>query len=243
MLNGIKEKMITKLLCGLMLVSITLSFSGGILSVSLPSPKSKPVAPVAKKTAKPLNIRKEEEVNVNQTITANQGVKKSDWDGANPMGNTVIKSETNLSYSSATNVLKTNKPVANSRWQADAPKSGANSNVDLYLLARVIYAESRGEPFQGQVGVGAVLLNRLKDSRFPKSLSQIVFKQGEFCTVRDGQIWKTPSQEAIKAARLAAAGWDPTGGALYFYNPAKTTSRWIWSRPVVNKIGNHIFAI
>jgi spore germination cell wall hydrolase CwlJ-like protein len=243
MLNGIKEKMITKLLCGLMLASITLSFSGGILSMSLPNPKSKPVAPVAKKAAKPFNIRKKEAVNVNQAIAANQGVRKSDWNGANPVGNTVAKSEMNLSYSDATNGLKANKPVANNRWQADAPKPGTNSHVDLYLLARVIYAESRGEPLQGQVGVGAVLLNRLKDSRFPKSLAQIVFKQGEFCTVRDGQIWKTPSQEAIKAARLAAAGWDPTGGALYFYNPAKTTSRWIWSRTVVNKIGNHIFAI
>lgn len=212
--------------------------------MSLPNPKSKPIEPVAKKTVKPLNIRKKEAVNVNQTITANQGVKKSDWDGTNPVGNnTMTKSETNLNFSATTKVLKTNKPVANSHKQADTPKPGPNSHVDLYLLARVIYAESRGEPLQGQVGVGAVLLNRLKDSRFPKSLSQIVFKQGEFCTVRDGQIWKTPSQEAIKAARLAVAGWDPTGGALYFYNPAKTTSRWIWSRPIVNKIGNHIFAI
>ncbi len=116
------------------------------------------------------------------------------------------------------------------------------SPADLQLLARVIYAESRGEPFEGQVAVGAVLLNRLNDSRFPRTLSQIIFKQGEFCTVRDGQIWNTPNQEAIKAAKLAVAGWDPTGGAVYFYNPAKTTSRWIWSRVVTNKIGNHIFA-
>lgn len=222
MLNGIKENIISKLICGLMLVSIGLSYSGGILGMSLPNPRSKPVKFTAKKSTKPSNTQKKEGVNVNQVITANKEVKKSDWEETNPVWN---------------------KPVANSRGQADAQKPGPNSNVDLYLLARVIYAESRGEPLRGQVGVGAVLLNRLKDSRFPKSLSQIIFKQGEFCTVRDGQIWKTPSREAIKAARLAAAGWDPTGGALYFYNPAKTTSRWIWSRPVVNKIGNHIFAI
>lgn len=240
MLNGIKKKLISKLLCGLMLVSITLSFSGGILGKPLPSRKSKPVEPAAKKTAEPLNVRKKEAVNI-KAATANQGVK-TDRNETNPVGNTVAEPGTNLSYSAA-NDLKTNKTVANNQGQANAAKPGANSNIDLYLLARVIYAESRGEPFQGQVGVGAVLLNRLKDSRFPKSLSQIVFQQGEFCTVRDGQIWKTPNREAIKAARLAAAGWDPTGGALYFYNPAKTTSRWIWSRPVVNKIGNHVFAI
>lgn len=114
--------------------------------------------------------------------------------------------------------------------------------VDINLLARVIHAEARGEPLEGQVAVGAVLLNRLHDPRFPKSLEQIVFKKGEFCTVRDGQVWLTPDNEARRAARLAVRGWDPTDGALYFYNPAKTTSRWIWQRPVYNRIGNHVFA-
>lgn len=123
--------------------------------------------------------------------------------------------------------------------KAQTPK---NPGVDIYLLARVIYAEARGEPFEGQVAVGAVLMNRLKNPRFPDSLQQIIFKRGEFCTVRDGQIWMKPNAQAIKAARLAASGWDPTGGAHYFYNPAKTTSRWIWSRPVTNRIGQHIFA-
>lgn len=117
------------------------------------------------------------------------------------------------------------------------------SKVDVYLLARVIHAEARGESLEGQVAIGAVLLNRLKDPRFPKSLSQIVFKPGEFCTVRDGQVWLTPNDESIHAAKLAVAGWDPSGGALYFYNPAKTTSSWIWSRSVTNRIGHHIFAL
>ncbi len=124
-------------------------------------------------------------------------------------------------------------PKENRKWQ---------SQVNLYLLARVIHAEARGEPFTGKVAVGAVLLNRISHQRFPNSLESIIFKPGEFCTVRDGQIWLTPDAEAIRAARLAVAGWDPSGGALYFYNPAQTTSKWIWSRPVVNKIGRHVFA-
>lgn len=115
-------------------------------------------------------------------------------------------------------------------------------NANLNLLARVIYAEARGEPLEGQVAVGAVLLNRLKSPRFPNNLWGIIFKKGEFCTVRDGQIWMNPNAQAYRAARLALSGWDPTHGALYFYNPAKTTSKWIWSRPVTTRIGSHIFA-
>lgn len=247
MLNSIKKNILSKFICGIMLASITLSFSGGILGLSPHNmTKSKPVKSVAGISSKPSNIRKQEMAKTNQTIAANKGIKKADREETGPTRDTWTNSETKNSYYSAvTNGLTTSKPATNYTGQtrAQQPKPKPNSNVDLYLLARVIYAESRGEPLQGQVGVGAVLLNRLKDSRFPKSLPQIIFKQGEFCTVRDGQIWKTPNEEAIKAARLAAAGWDPTGGALYFYNPAKTTSRWIWSRPVVNRIGNHIFAI
>lgn len=112
----------------------------------------------------------------------------------------------------------------------------------LEILARVIYAESRGEPFSGQVAVGAVILNRLRNPAFPSTIEGIVYKRGEFCTVRDGQINLRPDAEAFRAAELAVKGWDPSGGALYFYNPAKTTSRWIWSRQVTVKIGRHVFA-
>jgi len=118
----------------------------------------------------------------------------------------------------------------------------STQNANLNLLARVIYAEARGEPLEGQVAVGAVLLNRLKSPRFPNNLWGIIFKKGEFCTVRDGQIWMDPNAQAYRAARLALSGWDPTHGALYFYNPAKTTSKWIWSRPVTRQIGSHVFA-
>ncbi|NLW47404.1 MAG: spore cortex-lytic enzyme [Firmicutes bacterium] len=243
MLNGIRENILSKFICGLVLVSVTLSYFVGILRLSSPNLDRKPVKSITKKLTKPSNTQKKEGVNLNPGITTNKEVNNSDWEETNPVWHNVTKSEPNTNYSAVTNDPKTNKPVANSLGQTEVQKPGPQSEVDLYLLARVIYAESRGEPIQGQVAVGAVLLNRLKDKRFPKNLSQIIFKKGEFCTVRDGQIWKTPDQEAIKAARLAVAGWDPTDGALYFYNPAKTTSRWIWSRPVVNKIGNHIFAI
>ena len=120
--------------------------------------------------------------------------------------------------------------------------TNSTQNANLNLLARVIYAEARGEPLEGQVAVGAVLLNRLESPRFPNNLWGIIFKKGEFCTVRDGQVWMNPNAQAYKAARLALSGWDPTHGALYFYNPAKTTSKWIWSRPVTTQIGSHIFA-
>ncbi|NLM37721.1 MAG: hypothetical protein GX202_06310 [Firmicutes bacterium] len=115
--------------------------------------------------------------------------------------------------------------------------------IDLDLLARVIYAEARGEPLEGQVAVGAVLINRVRNPRFPNDLWSIVFKKGEFCTVRDGQVWLQPNATAYRAARLAKAGWDPTNGALYFYNPSKTTSKWIWSRTVTARIGRHVFAV
>lgn len=123
------------------------------------------------------------------------------------------------------------------------PHTVSISQGDIWLLAQVIHAESRGESLQGQVAIGAVLLNRVRDSRFPNSLASVVYEPGAFCTVTDGQIYLTPDATALEAARLAASGWDPTGGALYFYNPARTTSRWIYSRPVINHIGRHVFAI
>lgn len=123
------------------------------------------------------------------------------------------------------------------------PRSASgDQNVNLTLLARIIHAEARGEPIEGQVAVGAVLLNRIRNPRFPNDLWSNIFKRGEFCTVRDGQIWLEPDAAAYRAARLALNGWDPTYGALYFYNPARTTSRWIWSRPVTTRIGRHVFA-
>ena len=112
---------------------------------------------------------------------------------------------------------------------------------DVYLLAQCIYSESRGEPYKGQVAVGAVVLNRVKSSAFPNSISGVVYQKGAFSAVDDGQINLTPNDTALKAARDAMNGWDPTGGCLYYYNPAKTSNRWIRSRPIVVRIGSHVF--
>jgi spore germination cell wall hydrolase CwlJ-like protein len=116
------------------------------------------------------------------------------------------------------------------------------SDAQYQILVRVIHAEAGGEPLKGQVAVAAVLLNRIRSGRFPKSISANVFRRGEFESVSNGYIWSEPTLSAHKAARLALQGWDPTFGALYFYNPAKTYSRWIWSRPIYTRIGNHYFA-
>lgn len=113
---------------------------------------------------------------------------------------------------------------------------------DAELLARVIHAEARGEPFLGQVAVGAVIINRSRDPRFPSTVKGVVFQNGALCTVRDGQILLKPDRRAYKAAVLALAGVDPSGGAIYFYNPDKATSTWIRRRPTRTQIGRHRFA-
>lgn len=113
---------------------------------------------------------------------------------------------------------------------------------ELPLLARIIHAEAGGESLKGQVAVGAVLLNRIKSGSFPQSLKANIFRPGEFESVANGYIWSNPSASSYKAARLALRGWDPTYGALYFFNPAKTRSSWIWGRPIHTVIGQHNFA-
>jgi N-acetylmuramoyl-L-alanine amidase len=118
---------------------------------------------------------------------------------------------------------------------------GGARGGDLNLLARLISAEARGEPYEGQVAVGAVVLNRVKSSAFPNSISGVIYQKGAFSAVDDGQINLTPNDSALKAAKDAMNGWDPTGGCLYYYNPDKTSNRWIRSRPVVLRIGSHVF--
>lgn len=128
---------------------------------------------------------------------------------------------------------------------ASTPSGGLNgySSAELYLLARTIYAEGRGEPYSGQVAIGAVVLNRVRDGAFPNTVSGVVYQKHAFTAVTDGQINLTPDDTAMKAARDAVNGWDPTGGALYYYNPAVATSQWIFSRPTVTVIGKHVFAM
>ncbi|MEZ0537376.1 spore cortex-lytic enzyme [Caldicellulosiruptoraceae bacterium PP1] len=122
------------------------------------------------------------------------------------------------------------------------PYSKTSYSSDLNLLAHLIYGEARGEPYIGQVAIGAVVLNRVESPLFPNSIAGVIYQPGAFTAVSDGQINLPPNQSAINAARDALNGWDPTGGALYYYNPAKTTNKWIWSRPILTVIGDHIFA-
>ena len=120
--------------------------------------------------------------------------------------------------------------------------SGSSSNSsDLNLLARLIYGEARGEPYAGQVAVGAVVLNRVKNSSFPNTISGVIYQSGAFDVVKDGQINLSPDSTAKKAAQDALNGWDPTYGAIYYFNPSTATNKWIWSRPMTVTIGKHRF--
>lgn len=122
--------------------------------------------------------------------------------------------------------------------------SSASGNMDsnLYLLARIISAEARGEPYEGQVAVGAVVLNRVEHPSFPNSIAGVIYQNGAFTAIVDGQFDEPISSQSYRAARDALNGWDPSGGAIYYYNPAKTTNTWIYSREVIKTIGNHVFA-
>ena len=119
--------------------------------------------------------------------------------------------------------------------------STGKSENDVALLARLISAEARGEPYSGQVAVGAVVLNRIKHPSFPSTLSGVIYQKGAFSCLEDGQFYKPVSDSAYRAARDALNGWDPSGGAIYYFNPSTATSRWIWSRPVIVVIGSHRF--
>jgi len=121
--------------------------------------------------------------------------------------------------------------------------SNSNSTSDVQLLARAINGEARGEPYEGQVAVGAVILNRVKSPKFPNTIAGVIYEPGAFTAVSDGQINVAISEGStvVKAARDALNGWDPSGGAIYYFNPATATNKWIWSRPLIKTIGKHRF--
>ena len=119
--------------------------------------------------------------------------------------------------------------------------SGGVSGSQVDLLARLISAEARGEPYSGQVAVGAVVLNRIKHPSFPNTLSGVIYQSGAFTCLDDGQFDEPVAQSAYAAARDAMNGYDPTGGAIYYFNPVTATSKWIWSRPLIVQIGKHRF--
>ncbi|MBO4323257.1 MAG: spore cortex-lytic enzyme [Clostridia bacterium] len=126
---------------------------------------------------------------------------------------------------------------------ATSSSSGSYSSSDTNLLARLIYAEARGESYTGQVAVGAVVLNRVKSASFPNTISGVIYQPYAFTCVSDGQINMSPNSTALAAARDAMNGWDPSYGSLYYYNPSVATSGWIFSRKTVVTIGNHVFAL
>jgi len=117
------------------------------------------------------------------------------------------------------------------------------SENEIKIMANAVYGESRGEPFEGQVAVAAVILNRVKSPSFPNTPSGVIFQPGAFTAVADGQIYLEPNAQAKKAVEQAINGWDPSGGCLYYFNPKTATSKWIWTRPQVKTIGQHIFCM
>ena len=131
------------------------------------------------------------------------------------------------------------KQPASTEYQASR---GTTNRDEAYLLAQAIYGEGRGEPYIGQVAIGAVILNRVEHPSLPNSINEVIYQPGAFTAVSDGQIYLMPDEIALKAANDALSGWDPSGGAIYYYNPEKTTNQWIYSRPIIKTIGKHIFA-
>lgn len=132
------------------------------------------------------------------------------------------------------------KQTAKRKPSATNIPSGFSQN-DIQLMANAVYGEARGEPYIGQVAVAAVILNRLESPSFPNTVAGVIFEPGAFTAVSDGQIWLTPNETAKQAVIDAINGWDPTGNAIYYFNPNTATNSWIWSRPQIKRIGKHIF--
>ena len=124
---------------------------------------------------------------------------------------------------------------------SSSSSSSTNNSSNVELLAKVIYGEARGEPYTGQVAVGAVIMNRVRSSQFPNTIAGVVYQSGAFDAVADGQVNLTPDSTARKAAQDALNGWDPSYGAIYYFNPSTSTNKWIWSRPLTVTIGKHRF--
>ena len=138
-------------------------------------------------------------------------------------------------------IAGTNTLRAMGIYTSSSSSGSSTSSSNLNLLARLVYGEARGEPYAGQVAVAAVVLNRVKSSSFPNTISGVIYQSGAFDVVKDGQINLTPNSTAIKAAQDALNGWDPSYGAVYYFNPKTATNKWIWSRPMTVTIGNHRF--
>lgn len=144
-------------------------------------------------------------------------------------------------YALLLNTGQNNKPSRSSASTTISRGGSRLTQQEIYLLSQLISSEAKGEPYKGQVAVGAVILNRVKNSQFPNTIAKVIYQKGQFEPVMNSTIYQTPSSSAIKAAQDAINGWDPSNGALFFYNPQKSSSAWIFTRPIIIKIGNHLF--
>ncbi|MCP1134550.1 spore cortex-lytic enzyme [Paenibacillus polysaccharolyticus] len=135
------------------------------------------------------------------------------------------------------------EPSSNEKDNMGSANALGLSENELKIMANAVYGEARGEPFEGQVAVAAVILNRVNSTSFPSTPSGVIFQPGAFTAVADGQIYLEPNAQAKKAVEQALNGWDPSGGCLYYFNPKTATSKWIWTRPQVKTIGQHIFCM
>ena len=179
-----------------------------------------------------------EQVRVIQTKLKNWGYYDGAVDG-------VFGSQTTqaVKYFQRKNGLPADGIVGPATLKALGMSGGGSPTQDtsVDLLARVISAEARGEPYSGQVAVGAVILNRVEHPSFPNTIAGVVYQPGAFTCMVDGQFNEPVAESAVRAARDALNGVDPSGGAIYYFNPATATSSWIWSRPLILQIGNHRF--
>lgn len=152
--------------------------------------------------------------------------------------------DNNLAATTAAVNTRFSKAAAQADQRPASSKTLAYSNHhDLDSLARLVYGEARGESFVGQVAVAAVVLNRVESGKFGDTINEVIFEPGAFSAVSDGQYYLKPNQEAYKAAQAALNGWDPTGNAIYYWNPVTATNQWVWNRPVITTIGKHVFAL
>ncbi|WP_169083025.1 spore cortex-lytic enzyme [Paenibacillus sp. PL91] len=167
----------------------------------------------------------------------------------------VVGAKTKLKLWEAT---KSWKPTANSGGSGGGKETASSTgdkttigqsnrlgltDNDLQIMANAVYGEARGEPYEGQVAVAAVIINRLKSQSFPNTIYGVIFQPGAFTAVADGQIWLKPNAKAREAVEDAINGWDPSGGCLYYFNPDTATSKWIWTRTQIKTIGKHIFCM
>lgn len=180
-----------------------------------------------------------QQVRADWTYTVKRG--DSLYKIARKTGTTVkaIKNRTGL----RSNAIRIGQRIIIPTGKATKTKKVTRKAGDVELLARIIHAEAGSEPYTGKVAVGAVIMNRVQNPKFPSSIAGVVYQPHAFESVSNGLYTKPASKASRKAAQDAISGWDPSGGALYFFNPAKTRNAWIWARKIINRIGKHVFAI